>query len=89
MAASGKWLGQHVGGWLGPVNAYVTNYLNAELVVSGFGTAVMSACALVTPSPPENGPSGGANWTRGYKPTHDYFTPRRRSRRDEILFLRG
>ena len=44
---------------------------------------------LTNASIPENGPSGGANWTRGYKPTHDYINQRRRSRRDEILFLRG
>lgn len=63
---------------------------------SGFirGTATITLFATgsiegIYINPPSNGPSGGANWTRGYKPTHDYFTPRRRSRRDEILFLRG
>jgi len=44
---------------------------------------------VLGPVEPENGPSGGANWTRGYKPKHDYKHAPRRSRRDEILFLRG
>lgn len=62
--------------------------------ISGTATITLSATGAIEgiyfpPVPPENGPSGGANWTRGYKPTHDYFTPRRRSRRDEILFLRA
>jgi hypothetical protein len=55
-----------------------------------FGLAGYGDLTLVfTQPPPTNGPSGGANWTRGYKPTHDYLKQRRRSRRDEILFLRG
>ena len=62
--------------------------------IRGTATITLSATGAIEgiyfpPVPPENGPSGGANWTRGYKPTHDYFTPRRRSRRDEILLLRG
>ena len=61
--------------------------------IRGTATITLSATGAIEgiyyPPVPENGPSGGANWTRGYKPTHDYFTPRRRSRRDEILFLRG
>ena len=62
--------------------------------IRGTATITLSATGAIEgiyfpPVPPENGPSGGANWTRGYKPTHDYLKPRRRSRRDEILFLRG
>jgi hypothetical protein len=41
------------------------------------------------PQPPENGPSGGANWLRGYKPTHDYSSKRRRGKRDELLICRA
>ena len=40
----------------------------------------------VAPPQPENGPSGGANWLRGYKP-FDYSPKRRRSKCDELLFL--
>jgi len=37
---------------------------------------------------PENGPSGGPNWTRGYKAPFDYNQPQKiRSKRDELLFL--
>lgn len=62
--------------------------------ISGTATITLSATGAIEgiyfpPVPPENGPSGGANWTRGYKPTHDYTSRQRRSRRDEILFLRG
>jgi hypothetical protein len=39
--------------------------------------------------PPENGPSGGANWLRGYKPAHDYSPKRRRTKRDELLIVRA
>lgn len=44
---------------------------------------------VTAPEPqPENGPSGGPNWTRGYKAPFDYSEPKkRRGKRDEILFL--
>ena len=62
--------------------------------IRGTATITLSATGAIEgiyfpPVPPENGPSGGANWTRGYKPTHDYNPRQRRSRRDEILFFRG
>jgi hypothetical protein len=46
---------------------------------------------VAPPPPPSNGPSGGASWLWGYTPKHRVLLPttvlRRRSRRDEILFL--
>ncbi len=45
----------------------------------------------VAPTPaPENGPSGGVSWLRGYHPKFDYRPKQlrsRRARRNEILFL--
>jgi hypothetical protein len=55
----------------------------------GFTPIQVAVQGLYAQNEPQNGPSGGANWTRGYKPLHDYLQPPRRSRRDEILFLRG
>ena len=44
--------------------------------------------ATTTEPQPENGPSGGPNWTRGYKAPYDYSeTNKRRGKRDEILYL--
>lgn len=51
---------------------------------------LLALIARLDPPPePENGPSGGANWTRGYEPTHDYTQKRRRNKRDELLFIRA
>ena len=35
---------------------------------------------------PENGPSGGASWLNGYVPAFG-VKPKRRGKRDELLFL--
>ena len=47
MATSGKWLGQHVGGWLGAVDGGgdpgPTTYIDAALQVSGLGSATLAA----------------------------------------------
>ena len=64
-----------------------TGFVRGTATITFTATGVLEG--IYTPPTGENGPSGGANWTRGYKPTHDYITPRRRSRRDELLFLRG
>ena len=82
----GQWQGQWGGDWLGGV-AGGNPVVFAALVVGGVGSAQFTAQLLA--QPPENGPSGGVNWTRGYKPTHDYTSRKRKSRRDELLFLRG
>lgn len=48
-----------------------------------------SGVAAITGGVPENGPSGGATWLNGYRPKHDYTKHRRRSKRDELLFIRA
>ena len=83
----GQWQGQWGGDWLGGGEGG-NPVVIAALVVGGFGSAQFTAQLLATDQP-TNGPSGGANWTRGYKPTHDYTSRKRKSRRDELLFLRG
>ena len=44
---------------------------------------------VLDPIEPENGPSGGPNWLRGYRPAYDYLPKRRRSKRDEVLICRA
>ena len=83
----GQWQGQWGGDWLGGGEGG-NPVVIAALVVGGFGSSQFTAQLLATDQP-TNGPSGGANWTRGYKPTHDYTSRKRKSRRDELLFLRG
>jgi len=57
--------------------------------LSAIAMAVQGFIASLIPPSPENGPSGGANWLRGYKPEHDYSPKRRRNRRDELLICRA
>lgn len=48
--------------------------------------ALLARAEIVTP--PENGPTGGANWLRGYKPPFDYSPRKDRSgKKNELLFL--
>ena len=78
------WLNSWGSSW-GPVTD--NGFVRGTATITFSATGVLEG--IYTPPTGENGPSGGANWTRGYKPTHDYINQRRRSRRDEILFLRG
>ena len=78
------WLASWGDSW-GP-QVFDPNALSGTANITLFATGSIEGIYI---NPPSNGPSGGANWTRGYKPTHDYLKQRRRSRRDEILFLRG
>lgn len=55
-----------------------------------FRSLLQPLTPIEPPPQPENGPSGGVSWLRGYAPKFDYGPkpPRsRRARRDEILFL--
>ena len=86
MASSFKGWGASWGDSWGPV-------VSDPNAMFGGGSFAFTATGVLegiyTPPTGENGPSGGANWTRGYKPTHDYTSRKRKSRRDELLFLRG
>lgn len=44
--------------------------------------------AEALPPEPENGPSGGATWLRGYKPPYDYSPAAKKTdRRNELLII--
>ena len=85
---AGQWQGHWQGAWDGSTGAPYSPVALAALRAAGTGAANISA-QLLASQQPENGPSGGANWARGYRPTHDYAPQRRRNRRDELLFLRA
>jgi hypothetical protein len=85
----GTWLGNWQGSWLGDGTPSGANpIVSAALRVSGTSTAQFNAMLQVI-MPPELGWTyGGASRRRIYKPKEEFIRIKRRSKRDELLFLR-
>lgn len=78
----GRWLGDWQGKWLG--DGVQTAHGEMFSVIVGRGTLSGALDALI------EGTSGGANWTRAYKPKHDHLKRRRKKRENDdsiLLFL--